>query len=87
MASLFIIPYLSLSLSSVLSTVIILTFEPPPQPSPAGRGSIRKLQIMPVRSVALQFQVSDEHYSSFQYSSRFWKGSDEIAPGSVKGKL
>ena len=36
---------------SILRTGIILTFEPPPQPSPAGRGSKRKVRIMPFRSI------------------------------------
>ncbi len=35
----------------ILPTVTICTFGPPPQPSPAGRGSIRKVQIMPVCSI------------------------------------
>ncbi len=37
--------------TDILPTVIILTFGPPPQPSPAGGGSIMKAQITPVLSI------------------------------------
>jgi len=41
----------------ILSAVIILTFEPTPQSSPHRERCIRKVQIMPVRSISLKARV------------------------------